>query len=147
MRQGDKYVFECHSCHLKRNKPNVPYYVREYTSYKLIYSDVSLYQGLYYAQTMKPVYTNHISILGTLMGTLHSFCDTSPLLVIQFRLSTLPLRGSVGNAINAWLEGYFVDRPANLTFIDIDFNLRTQQDVYDHANRMDEIMKQLTMYA
>lgn len=67
-------------------------------------------------------------------------------MIVQFRLGVFPKHGSVGMAVKSWLEGYYVNNPAGLVFLDIEFNIKSQEEVSMHASVMDGLIEQLKKF-
>ncbi|PIL32939.1 hypothetical protein GSI_05057 [Ganoderma sinense ZZ0214-1] len=87
------------------------------------------YYGLYYAGTETPYLPNWIRLDMTSTRPQHSRVDTSPIIIINFRLNSLRERSSPAKLVHGLITPWF-DGPARryLRYIDIPFNLPNLTD-------------------
>lgn len=102
-----------------------------------------MFQGLLTSDG-SPVFPSGIKISTNVERTHNSRVNTSPLVIVELRLSTIPKFGSLTRVLEAALEGHFAPNPANFLVKSIEFNVMDVSDV--HLNRMKKMVTNLLTY-
>ena len=72
----------------------------------------------------------------------HARCDTSPIVIVNVRLSTLNDAGTPARVTYAALQAYYTgDRENNLVFIDAPYDLTSKQAAHAFKEAVDQAMR------
>lgn len=136
--------FICPVCHCEKHKTK-PYYVS--IGFRSVH-DILILSGFHQAF----LHTNgeHLTSQPTPIATLEargwfSRADTSSLLIVTLRLSTMSVDGHPPAVVESHIKNYFPLQSGNhgsLRFVDIPFSLLSRNETKDHKNRLNDLVRE-----